>query len=74
MCSSANAVGSTRSPPVSTQLPRRSNPLQIVWSVALVDSVDLAVNEIGNYSGSVPIGGPGIVVVQADGAWTITKG
>lgn len=44
----------------------------VVW-VYSEDGTDLAVNEIGNYSGNVPVRGPAIVVVSADGAWTITK-
>ncbi|MBI4898863.1 MAG: TM2 domain-containing protein [Actinobacteria bacterium] len=36
---------------------------------------DLLVNEIGNYSGTVPVTrGPAILSVQSDGAWTISKG
>lgn len=39
------------------------------------DTSDLLVNEIGSYSGTVPVtGGPAIIVVESDGAWTISKG
>jgi hypothetical protein len=38
------------------------------------DGPDLLVNEIGAYSGSVPVRGPAFLVVTADGEWTITKG
>jgi hypothetical protein len=33
--------------------------------------MDLAVNEIGNYDGTVPLTGPAIVQVTSDGKWTI---
>lgn len=35
---------------------------------------DLAVNEIGGYSGTVPLEGPGFVQVTSSGDWTITPG
>ena len=33
---------------------------------------DLLVNEIGAYSGSVPVRGPGFITVEADGNWSFT--
>ncbi len=37
------------------------------------DGADLLVNEIGNYSGPVPLpDGTLLLTVQADGRWTIT--
>ena len=44
----------------------------VVW-VYGSDGTDLAVNEIGAYSGNVPLRGPAFVVISADGAWSITK-
>lgn len=44
----------------------------VVW-VYGTDNTDLAVNEIGNYSGNVPLRGPAFVVIEADGVWTISK-
>jgi len=44
----------------------------VVW-VYGADSTDLAVNEIGTYSGNVPLRGPAFVVINADGPWSITK-
>jgi hypothetical protein len=45
----------------------------VVTSVG--DMSDLLVNEIGTYSGTVPVtGGPAIITVESDGAWTISKG
>ena len=36
------------------------------------DSEDLLVNEIGKYSGTLPVGsGPAIVILNADGTWSI---
>ncbi|MEV7606138.1 TM2 domain-containing protein [Paenarthrobacter sp. NPDC089322] len=35
---------------------------------------ELAVNEIGSYSGTVKLTGPGFVQVNAEGDWTITPG
>ena len=38
-------------------------------------NMPLRVNEIGAYRGTVPFTkGPSVVVIQADGAWTATKG
>jgi hypothetical protein len=34
--------------------------------------IDLAVNEIGGYSGTVPLDGPAIVQVNSEGSWSIT--
>jgi hypothetical protein len=40
----------------------------------VTDFPDLLVNEIGNYSGVVPMtAGPSVVTIQADGAWTMTR-
>ena len=36
--------------------------------------IDLAVNEIGAYTGTVRLEGPSVVQVTADGDWTITPG
>lgn len=44
----------------------------VVW-VYGSNGTDLAVNEIGAYSGNVPLRGPAFVVISADGAWSITK-
>lgn len=45
----------------------------IVEVVSLMRStIDLAVNEIGGYSGTVPFNGPAIVQVVSEGSWTIT--
>lgn len=35
-------------------------------------AVDVAVNEIGSYSGTVPFDLPGLVQVESDGSWSIT--
>lgn len=36
------------------------------------ESSDLPINEIGNYSGVVPVGaGPMVVIINADGAWSV---
>lgn len=35
------------------------------------DYVELAVNEIGSYQGTVPLSGPALVEVQSEGKWTI---
>ena len=35
---------------------------------------DNLINEIGHYDGSVPVHGPGIVAITANGAWTIAPG
>lgn len=43
-----------------------------IW-VYGTDDTDLAVNEIGAYSGNVPLRGPAFVVVEADGMWSISK-
>lgn len=44
----------------------------IVDEVATDGSDNNLVNEIGKYSGQVPAaGGPALIVIQADGAWTI---
>ena len=38
-------------------------------------SMGLLVNEIGPYSGTVPLsGGPSVIIVTADGNWTLTAG
>jgi hypothetical protein len=34
--------------------------------------IDLAVNQIGGYSGTVPLDGPAIVQVNSAGSWTVT--
>jgi hypothetical protein len=39
------------------------------------DGQDLLINEIGNYSGTIPMAaGPSIIIVTADGTWTIKNG
>ncbi|WP_433781050.1 hypothetical protein ACQPX6_15360 [Actinomycetospora sp. CA-101289] len=35
-------------------------------------SIDLAVNEIGSYSGTIPLAAPALVEVTSSGEWTIT--
>jgi hypothetical protein len=37
-------------------------------------SPDLVVNEIGPYNGTVPLTGPSVVGINADGNWSITVG
>ena len=42
-----------------------------VVQVVSNSGMDLAVNDIGNYDGTVPLTGPAIVQVTSDGKWTI---
>ena len=45
----------------------------VLWQNGTDWMPNLAVNEIGNYKGTVPMsGGPSIVAVSADGAWSIS--
>lgn len=40
-----------------------------------IGSSGLLINEIGPYSGTVPLSaGPAVITVQADGNWTMTAG
>lgn len=44
----------------------------IVTTISSVGDIDLPVNEIGSYSGTVPLAGPALIEVQSSGSWTIT--
>lgn len=47
----------------------------VVWETRGLLEGGLLVNEIGPYSGTVPLGaGPSVVSVQAEGEWTLTVG
>jgi hypothetical protein len=48
-----------------------SGASNFVVQVVSNSGMDLAVNEIGNYDGTVPLTGPAIVQVTSDGKWTI---
>ncbi len=42
-------------------------------SVTVGDSIDLMVNEIGNYTTKAPLKGPSFVQIEEEeGSWTIT--
>lgn len=43
----------------------------VVETLSLNGGRDLAVNEIGNYQGTVPLDGPALVQVTSEGKWTI---
>jgi hypothetical protein len=35
-------------------------------------TMNLAINTIGGYEGTVPVNGPALVIVRSSGSWTIT--